>query len=153
MLISDCCECFITNCAAALRVIGGGCAQLYVHRNWSVAVTISPRLLGGFRWFFANFLFDFPSPFAGEPRPQHAIKQIREEQDSRHPFIVHCCDHEHYADDQKARDGFLRLPIDRLKAGVLKPAKHHEGKKEQQRRQNEAPVAETMFAFSKPEKE
>jgi hypothetical protein len=33
MLISDCCECFITNCAAALSVIGGGCAQLYVHRK------------------------------------------------------------------------------------------------------------------------
>ena len=26
MLISDCCECFVTNCAAALRIIGGGCA-------------------------------------------------------------------------------------------------------------------------------
>ena len=33
MLIGDCCECFITNCAAALCVIRCGCAQLYVHRN------------------------------------------------------------------------------------------------------------------------
>src|SRR5882757_3639290 len=118
-----------------------------------MAVPISARLLGRFRWFFANFFFYFPSPVAGEPRPQHAIKQIREKQDSRHPFVVHRCDHENYADDQKARDRFGRLPIDCLKAGVLKPAKHHKGKKEQQRRQNEAPVAEAMFAFSEPEKE
>jgi hypothetical protein len=70
MLISDCCECFITNCAAALRVIRCGPAQLYVHRNCLVAVAISACLLGRFRgWFFANFFFDFAPPFAGEPWP------------------------------------------------------------------------------------
>ena len=50
---------------------------------------ISSRLFSSLgRWFFADFFFDFASPFAGKPRPQHTIKQIREKQDGWHPFII-----------------------------------------------------------------
>jgi hypothetical protein len=55
MQISDRCECFITNCAAALRVIRCGCAQLYVQselvtggRNLSVFARPLPMVLRRF---------------------------------------------------------------------------------------------------------
>ncbi len=54
-------------------------------------------------------------------------------------------------DDKKTRDRFLRFPIDRFEARILEAAEHHEGKKKQERRQNEFPFAELVFAFSQPE--
>src|SRR5262249_36941134 len=71
----------------------------------------------------------------------------------RHPFIVHRRENENKDNDKKAWNRFLRLPVQRLKTGVLKPAKHHKGKKEQQRRQNKPPTAEMMFSFSEPKEE
>ena len=59
-------------------------------------VVRSPRLLGRFRRFFADFFFDFPLPFARKPWPHDSIKQIRQKQDRRHPLVIHHCDNEHH---------------------------------------------------------
>ena len=117
-----------------------------------MAVAISACLLGRFRRFFADLFFDFASPFARKPGAQKAVKQIRQEQHGRHPFVIHHRENENKDDDKKTRNRFLRLPINRLEAGILKPAEHHEGKKEQQRRQNEAPFTEVMLTFREPKK-
>lgn len=38
--------------------------------------------------FFTDLFFDFAAPFAREPGPQHSVKQIRQEQNRWHPFII-----------------------------------------------------------------
>src|SRR5206468_9840695 len=110
-------------------------------------------LLSGFDWFFADLLFDSASPLAGEPGTEHSVEQIGKKQDRRHPFVIQHGKNENKDNDKKAWDRFLRLPIDRLEARILKPAEHHEGEKEQQRRQHEAPTAEMMFTLRKPKEE
>src|SRR5436309_799647 len=92
------------------------------------------QLLSGFDWFFADFFFDSASPLTGQPESEHSVEQIGKEQHRWHPFVIQHGKNENKDDDKKTRDGFLRLPIHGLKARILKPAEHHEGKKEQQRR-------------------
>src|SRR4029077_8678587 len=67
-----------------------------------------------FRAFFADFFFNLAAPFAGEPRTKKTVKQIREKQNRRHPFIVHRGENEDDENDKKSRNRFLRFPIDRL---------------------------------------
>src|SRR6266568_1976619 len=106
-------------------------------RRSEIAATILDSLLGRFfRSFFADLFFDFAAPFAGEPRAKKAVKQIREKQNRRHPFIVHRGENEDDENDKKSRNRFLRFPIDRIETWILETAKHHEGKENQERRQN-----------------
>src|SRR5436309_13718561 len=112
-------------------------------------MSILQRLLSRFlRAFFADLFLNFALPFARQPRPQKSVKQIREKQDSWHPFVVHRCKDEDEENNQKSRNGFLRFPIDRLETGVLETAEHHEGKEEEEGRQNEFPFADMVLAFS-----
>src|SRR3979411_652175 len=117
-------------------------------------MSILASLLGRFgRRFLADFFFDFAPPFARKPGPEKSIKQISQEQNGRHPFVVHDREDENETDDKKSRNRFLCFPIERLETRILKTAEHHEGKKEQQRRQNELPFAEMILTFGQPEQE
>src|SRR5437773_8701616 len=115
------------------------------------AYLLGPALVSFLGLFFAYFFFDFAPPYARQPGPQHSVKQINQEQHRRHPFIIHDGENQYETDNKKTRDRFFRLPIHRLEARILEPAEHHKGEKKHERRQNEFPVAEMMFAFGQPE--
>src|SRR5229473_3464345 len=115
-------------------------------------MSILQRLLGRFFGaFFADLFFNLTTPFARKPWPKEAVKQISEKEDRRHPFVIHRRKDEDEENNQKSRNGFFRFPIDRLETGVLETAEHHEGKEEQEGRQNEFPFAEMVLAFSQPQ--
>src|SRR5205814_8382026 len=62
--------------------------------------------------------------FVRQPRTQHTVKQVGQEQNRWHPFIIQHGENKNNDDDKKTRNRFLRLPIDCLEAGILKPAEH-----------------------------
>src|ERR1043166_2953293 len=117
------------------------------------AATTSRDLLGRFFAFLPDFFLDLAAPFAREPWSQEPIEQIREKKNGRHPFVIQDRENENKDDGEKTRDRFFRSPVDRLEAGILELAEHHEGQKEEQRREKESPIAQPMFAFGQPEQE
>src|ERR1700730_9614236 len=102
---------------------------------------------------FADLLFKSPPPFARQPGAYKSVEQITEKQYRRHPFVVEPGKHENENDDEETRDRFFGFPIQRLETGILEAAEHHEREKEHQRRQNEFPLAEIMFALCQPKHE
>src|SRR6202030_890836 len=108
-------------------------------------------LLGRFvRAFLTDLFLDLAPPFAREPRAQKPVKQIREEENGRHPFVIHHCDCQDDDDDKETRDGFGSFPIDRFEARILEPAEHHKRKKKEQWGQHKTPVSKTVFPFGQP---
>src|SRR6202011_3541260 len=83
--------------------------------------------------------------------PQKSIEQVSQEKHGRHPFVIHDRENEDNADDKKTRNRFGSSPIDGLEARILKAAEHHEREKKHERRQDEFPFPEVMFALCQPE--
>src|SRR4029077_1690538 len=109
------------------------------------------RLLSGLDWFFADLFFDFTPPFVRQPRSQKSVEQISQKKHRRHPFVIHDREDEDKTDDKKTRNRFFRFPVKCLKARILETTEHHKGQQKHERRQNEFPVPEVMFAFGQPE--
>src|SRR4051812_11896683 len=72
-----------------------------IRKSWANSTADFRGLLGPFgSVLFADFLFDFALPRLRNPGPHQSVKQIQQEEDSRHPFVVehreqeNDCDHE-----------------------------------------------------------
>src|SRR5207247_7436309 len=85
--------------------------------------SILPNLLGRlFGSFFADFFFHLAAPFAGQPWPEKAVKEIGEKENRRHPLVEHRRENQEKADYEKTRNGIGRFPIDRFETGILEEA-------------------------------
>ena len=76
------------------------------------------RLLVAVLAFLANLLFDLASPPLRNPRAQESVKQIDEEQNRRHPFVVQRGEEQDENDGGKSRKRSGRPPGDRLETRI-----------------------------------
>src|ERR1035437_3432436 len=110
--------------------------------GWDAAMSVS-------RLRFVLVLFNFLAPGAGNMRTNEAVKQIAGEE-QRQDVIQNFLAQNQQATDEQRRNDHLqkcrgRAQAERLEAGIFHFAHHHGRQKNQDDRQQIAPMAEIFF--------